>query len=201
MPDTIIDLIRHGEPLGGRLYRGHQIDHALSEKGWQQMWDAVGNYSEWQHIVTSPMKRCSEFAQQLAGKLSIPVTTEHDLREVGFGSWEGRSREQIMADNLKEYEDFYRDPVNCRPDGAEPIADFINRVDYSWDQIIKEFEGQHILVVAHAGVIRAIVAGVLHAEPVGMYHIKVDNAGMSRIIHGEHGSILHFHNTSIADMT
>ena len=37
MSDTVIDLIRHGEPVGGRRYRGH-IDDPLSERGWQQMW-------------------------------------------------------------------------------------------------------------------------------------------------------------------
>jgi len=35
--------MRHGEPVGGRAYRGHSIDDPLSEKGWQQMWDAVGD--------------------------------------------------------------------------------------------------------------------------------------------------------------
>ncbi len=194
MPDTIIDLIRHGEPVGGRLYRGHQIDHALSEKGWQQMWNAVDDCSDWQYIITSPMKRCSEFAQELAERNSIPVTIENNLKEVGFGSWEGRSREQIMADNLKEYEDFYRDPVNCRPSGAEPLADFIKRVSSCWDKIINEHAGQHILLVVHAGVIRAIIAHILHAEAIGMYHIKVDNAGVSRIINNAHGSVLQFHN-------
>lgn len=201
MPEIIIDLIRHGEPIGGRLYRGHQIDHALSEKGWQQMWGAVGDFSDWQHIITSPMQRCAEFAQKLAEKISVPVTTEDNLKEVGFGSWEGLSREQLMTDNLKEYEDFYHDPVNCRPSGAEPLADFIERVSSCWDKVIKEYTGQHILIVAHAGVIRAIIAYVLNAEATGMYHIKVDNAGISRIINSAHGSVLQFHNTSLANMT
>ena len=39
--ETIIDLIRHGEPEGGRAFRGHSIDDPLSEKGWQQMWDVL----------------------------------------------------------------------------------------------------------------------------------------------------------------
>jgi len=30
---TTIDLLRHGEPVGGKRYRG-QIDDPLSEKGW-----------------------------------------------------------------------------------------------------------------------------------------------------------------------
>ena len=37
---TTIDLLRHGEPVGGRMLRG-ATDHPLSETGWQQMTDAV----------------------------------------------------------------------------------------------------------------------------------------------------------------
>jgi broad specificity phosphatase PhoE len=36
-------------------------------------------------------------------------------------------------------------------------------------------------VGAHVGVIRAIVAHVLAAPPLAMYHIKVNNAGRVRI--------------------
>ena len=44
MPDTIVDLIRHGEPAGGQRYRGHRVDDPLTEKGWSQMWNSVGEY-------------------------------------------------------------------------------------------------------------------------------------------------------------
>ena len=36
---TTIDLLRHGEPVGGRMLRG-STDHPLSETGWQQVTDA-----------------------------------------------------------------------------------------------------------------------------------------------------------------
>jgi broad specificity phosphatase PhoE len=36
-----LDLLRHGEPEGGRLYRGNLLDNPLSEKGWQQMQASV----------------------------------------------------------------------------------------------------------------------------------------------------------------
>lgn len=188
MSDTIIDLIRHGEPVGGRLYRGNQVDDPLSETGWQQMWNAAGDFSGWQHIVTSPMKRCSEFAQKLSEKNFIPVTTEDTLKEVGFGTWEGRSREQIMEDNLKEYEDFYRDPINCRPLDSEPIHDFINRVSSTYDEIVKNHLGKHTLIVAHAGVIRAIIVHLLKAEPASMYRIQLDNAKITRVKHNRYGA-------------
>ena len=43
--ETIIDLLRHGEPLGGSRYRGNRIDDPLTEKGWRQMWRGIGSAS------------------------------------------------------------------------------------------------------------------------------------------------------------
>ena len=37
---TTFDLLRHGEPVGGRMLRG-RTDHPLSERGWQQVTEAV----------------------------------------------------------------------------------------------------------------------------------------------------------------
>ena len=82
--ETQIDLLRHGEPVGGQRYRG-QRDDALSEKGWQQMWRTVEGMSEWQQIVTSPLQRCSSFAHALGERLSLPVHEETRFKEVGFG--------------------------------------------------------------------------------------------------------------------
>lgn len=200
MAETLIDLIRHGEPVGGRAYRGHHIDDPLSEKGWQQMWSAVDNLAPWQQIISSPMQRCQAFAQELADKHSIPISIENDFREVGFGRWEGMSPDEVRAQYPQEYSDFYRDPVNLRPANAEPLDDFIQRVQDTYQRVIQQYIGQHLLIVAHAGVNRAIIAQALHCAPVGLYRIKVNNAGMSRLKHDQHGSHLLYHNCKLANM-
>lgn len=189
MNQTIIDLIRHGEPLGGSLYRGHSIDDPLSETGWQQMWQAIGDYNQWQQIISSPLLRCSHFAEQLAEKNNIPLQIEADFKEVGFGSWEGLTREQVKQKNLQEYVDFYNDPVNKRPAGCEDLKLFIQRVISSYNTIVEKFKGQHVLVIAHAGVIRAILAHIVSAPPKGLYNFKISNAGISRI-HAEMNEIV-----------
>jgi len=199
--ETIIDLIRHGEPEGGRAYRGHSIDDPLSEKGWQQMWDAVGDSAPWQQIVTSPLERCQAFAEALMDVYKIPCATEDDFKEVGFGSWEGKTPAEIKSTNLTEYEKFYLDPVNSRPAGAEPLDEFISRVTNAYTRNIEKYKGQHILIVAHAGVIRAIIANALHAAPIGLYRIKVNNAGISRIKHDRSGDHLLYHNVQLIDIT
>jgi probable phosphoglycerate mutase len=200
MPETIIDLIRHGEPVGGRAYRGHSIDDPLSENGWQQMWNAIGDEAPWDHIITSPLQRCQAFAEAILEKHGIPFSIDENLKEVGFGSWEGRTPVEIKAENLKEYQDFYNDPVNKRPQGAEPLQDFIQRVTITFNKILNKHRGKHILVVAHAGVNRAIIANALHTAPLGLYRINVKNAGMSRLKHNELGTHLLYHNVQLADM-
>lgn len=201
IPETIIDLIRHGEPEGGRAFRGHSIDDPLSEKGWQQMWDAVGEDAPWDQIITSPLERCQAFAEALMDVYKIPCETEGDFKEVGFGSWEDRTPEQIKDNNLQEYKDFYIDPVNKRPQGAENLDTFIKRVTKSYKKTIEKHQGKHILIVAHAGVNRAIIANALHTAPIGLYRIKVNNAGISRLKHDHLGDHLLYHNVQLADIT
>lgn len=194
MNDTLIDLIRHGEPRGGRAYRGHGIDDPLSEKGWAQMWNAVDGHHDWDAIVSSPLRRCRDFAEALGERHHLPVEVEHDLREVGFGRWEGLTPEQVEAAYPEEYRAFHADPVHARPAGAEDLKAFIGRVTTTYRAIVERHAGQRILIVSHAGVMRAIIAHVLHAEPVGLYRIKVANAGISRIRHGRLGAVLELHN-------
>lgn len=183
----LIDFLRHGEPVGGRAYRGNRIDDPLSELGWRQMWQAVPAELPWQQIVTSPLARCREFASTLAEKHDLPVTIEEDFREVGFGEWEGRTPDEIIADNADEYEAFYRDPVNCRPAGAEPLDEFVTRVTRCFEQLLHPGPAGHTLVVTHAGVIRAVVSHVLETPPAAMYRIKIENARITRISSGPRG--------------
>lgn len=201
MSDTIIDFIRHGQPEGGSVYRGHGVDDPLSELGWSQMWQAVGEKGSWQQIISSPMQRCREFAKALADKHTIPLVIDDRFKEVGFGSWEGRNRAEIKQKNQAEYDAFYHDPINCRPVGAEPVNDFLQRIGAAYADVLKNYPAKHCLVVAHAGVIRAVVTHVTHAAPIGLYRIQVKNAGISRIRHGQYGSMLEFHNSSLPATT
>jgi alpha-ribazole phosphatase/probable phosphoglycerate mutase len=158
---TYIDVIRHGEPVGGRRYRGYSVDDPLTEKGWKQMRAAVPEKPLWTHIVTSPLKRCMDFSQELAEDLHIPYRVEDNLKEIGFGDWERKTPDEILAKDPLALEHFYRDPVNNRPHGAEPLDSFSLRVWQTYQNILTENKDQHVLIVAHAGVARAITANIL----------------------------------------
>lgn len=194
MTTTLLDYLRHGQPTGGSRYRGNGVDDPLSELGWRQMRDTTAGIDGWNRIVSSPMRRCMAFADWLAKQRGLPLSVEQDLREVGFGSWEGVARRDLKEGRRGEYEAFYADPVNNRPPGAEPLAAFGARVGAVFDRLIHAYPGEHLLVVAHAGVIRATLGHVTQSPPIAWYRTEVDNAGLSRFSHDALGAKLVTHN-------
>lgn len=198
---TVVDLIRHGEPVGGHIYRGHTIDDPLSEKGWAQMRAAVEGIAGWDVIVSSPLLRCRAFAEELAARLSIPLEIEAQFKEVGFGMREGLTPDEVIATRGSEYVSFYSDPVSMRPEGAEDLDAFIARVSNAYDALIARYAGKCVLVVSHAGVMRAVIAHVLGAPPAAMYCIQINNAGGARIQHAAHGPRLQMLNALLGDVS
>lgn len=180
MTGTVIDFIRHGEPEGGRRFRGHGVDDPLNEKGWAQMWAAVADAPPWTQIISSPLQRCRQFAEALGERYDIAVTIDDRFKEVGFGEWEGKTPALIQQEDVGAYAAFYRDPLRNRPAGAESWDQFAVRVSMALDDLNKNFSGQQVLVVTHAGVIRAVAAKVLDASARAAYRIGVDNASLSR---------------------
>lgn len=176
---TQIDVIRHGEPVGGRRYRGHGVNDPLTEKGWQQMWGAVADCSDWQHIASSPLSRCLDFAQQLSKKLKIGYSVDDRLKEVGFGTWEGLTPDEIIANDIDALKQFYKDPIRNRPEGAEPLASFSSRVWDAYEDISRKHVNEKVLIVGHAGVIRAITANILGMDLNHVYsNLKIEYGGI-----------------------
>lgn len=199
---TTVDLIRHGLPEGGRRYRG-QTDDPLSEIGWQQMRAAVAAATPWSGVVSSPLQRCRAFAEELAAARGLPLQVEPEFREIGFGDWEGVSPEVIdhRAPGLRDA--FHRDPIGNRPPGAEPLADFRGRVRLAWERLLSGHGGEHLLLVGHSGLIRALVAEAMAMPDEALFRLAVPYAGMTRLtIHELDGVIwpqLVFHNAPLGE--
>lgn len=189
--------MRHGEPVGGRRYRG-QIDDPLSEKGWAQMHDAVGEAAPWSRIVSSPLLRCRAFAETMANRYGLPLVLDERLMEVGFGVWEGKSAAEIDQDAPGALARFKADPVNARPQGAESLTDFHARVAAGLDDLLVQHAAQHVLLVGHAGVMRMALAWALHIPLGHAYRIEVTPASITRLRIDDGRISLIFHGSSLA---
>ncbi len=199
--ETVVDLLRHGEPVGGNRLRGSQ-DDPLSEEGWQQMRDAVAAYSQWHSITSSPLLRCREFAESLSQSLQKPLAINNDFREIGFGEWEGMTTKELMARDPKALQRYWQDPDRYAPKGAEGLTDFIARIHGAWDQLLAQQQGSHSLLVCHGGVIRAILLAVLGMPAKNIWNFDVPYANVSRVVYhrfadGSSAAQLRFHQARV----
>ena len=190
-----IDLLRHGEPRGGDRFRG-ALDDPLSDTGWQQMRSAVDGAAPWEVIVTSPLRRCAEFAAELAQQHELPLETEPDLRELAFGEWEGRAYSELRESDPDALQAFFRDPLNNTPPGGESLHACRDRVHAAWNAVIERHHGRHLLLVSHGAVMRIIYSRLLKMPEEALFRIEVPYACLTRVRRHPDGDRLVFHDGS-----
>ena len=166
------------------------------------MRSAVANHSPWDAIVSSSLCRCADFAKELAEQQQIPMILDERLMELGFGEWEGKTAKQLMEEDPENLTRFWSDPVNNVPPGAETLTQFRERIVEGWQAAIQRHQGQHILMVGHAGMMRMIIREILDMPIDKMFRLQVPNAGITRISidHFQEGELphLHFHAGSLS---
>lgn len=179
-----MDLLRHGETAASEIFRG-QVEDPLSDNGWSQMHNAVSG-GRWDLIITSPLGRCLEFAQQLGTNTETEVITDKRIAEYDFGDWDGERYDLVMEQDAQSVEQFFSDPFNFTPPNAESFASFHDRVVAAWQEVIEHRRESSTLLVTHGGVIMSILADIM-----GMHRIHgridVGYASLSRIRLGAEG--------------
>lgn len=167
-------LMRHGEPVGGERIRG-RVDDPLSDTGWQQMQQSAERLRV-DRVVSSPLLRCQAFAQAWSAAQGLPLEVDADLQEMGMGSWEGLTRADIFADDPQGYWRFQADPVGCMPPGGETLQAAAVRAGRVLTRLQALPEGQQVLVVAHSGIMRLMVAQALALPFESAMRIKLPYA-------------------------
>jgi alpha-ribazole phosphatase/probable phosphoglycerate mutase len=180
VPHTIIDLIRHGETISGQCYLG-STDSILSDKGWQQMRGAALGYAPWDTIISSPLKRCREYAEELSANNNIPLTIDPKIQEIHFGDFEGKTAKDLLQQNPEAIKRFWDDPIKNTPPNAEAYPIFKQRILTAWQAILIKVVNKHTCVIAHAGVIRTIVQSVLGMPDTNLFRLDIKHGGITRI--------------------
>ncbi|WP_457642261.1 histidine phosphatase family protein [Persephonella sp.] len=151
-------------------------------------------------IVSSTLRRAKQTARICAQVLGLSQQENPCFNEFNFGQWEGRRIEDLKMDSQHEF--FLRNPILASkrgiPPGGENFLDFLVRVYQGINFIIDL--NKPILLVTHAGVIRAvrfvdlIVSGVQVKEAdfffEGESFIKIPHAPMRLGEQGEFESVL-----------
>jgi broad specificity phosphatase PhoE len=156
---------------------------ALSELGRDQM-RRVRRAIETNHgganfarVFSSPLVRASEGARIVAGDTTSLVTID-EFSEVHFGLFEGLTSDEIRERYPDEFARWNADrlaPSYTYPEG-ESRAGFVTRVERGLERMLVLWtpRDNDALLVAHRGVIRAIVRKLTRREPLvelGSIHI------------------------------
>lgn len=157
---VLLGFLRHGEVAGAaHVYRGRS-DASLTPRGWQQMHAALAGLPRWRAVVSSPARRCHDFARDVATAQLLDCTVDENWRELDFGGWENLSPLDAAARDAAAHADFVRDPRRCPPPGGETLDALDARVGAALARL-GEAARQPTLVITHAGAMRAVLAQVL----------------------------------------
>ncbi|WP_086932323.1 histidine phosphatase family protein [Agarilytica rhodophyticola] len=186
---TQLYILRHGECEGGNIFRG-STDVALLEKGMANMNSACKQSNVvWDVIVSSPLIRCHEFAKAKSQELSRPLVVDERLREMFFGSWEGKLMEDVWREQYDSITAWMKNPEAADPPNGEPLAEVFERVEVCYQQLLAAHRGKKILLVTHGGIVRALLTFLLGMPRSKIQAFDVPYASLSQVsvYHMEHG--------------
>jgi probable phosphoglycerate mutase len=181
MKQTLL-IIRHGETTWNREHRlpGQLPGVALTEEGRQQaarLAEALGVFPI-STVVSSPLERARETAQYLTFGRNLELQFESDLMDTNVGHWSG----QVFEDLLKSdpsWKAYLKDPT-VAPDGIETFPQVQQRVVAAverWRR--RENVGSYLAIVAHADVVKLLLAHYMRLDVKGAANLSIDNASVS----------------------
>ncbi len=151
----ILYLIRHGktEENTKGLYIGRNTDVPLAADE-LLCWPENIHFPE--QVFVSPMLRCRQTAQMLAGDANYTIIEE--FAEMDFGSFEGKGYEELKNDP------YYQKWIDSNgtigfPEG-ESQNEFVRRCMSGFEKMCRLIRNKEAMLVAHGGTLMAIMSSL-----------------------------------------
>ncbi len=152
-----IYFLRHGRPEHNECLRGI-TDFALTEEGFEQMAKSFAHIEDdLSLIISSPLRRCCNFAQHIADDQNIPLTIDSNWQEINFGDWDGQDRRILQKQYPKEMLTYWKNPWDNTPPNGESLDNFQKRLNNAFDKLLQSYEEKSILIVTHSAVMRMML--------------------------------------------
>jgi alpha-ribazole phosphatase len=171
-----IYLIRHTQTATDPGLCYGQSNIALADSFLNEMNDLHDKLPEFDDdctVFSSPLMRCL----QLAKTFSDTVTTDTRLQELDFGDWEGKRFDDIDADILQHWTNNF---VTAAPPNGETFEDLHQRAGSFWQDLLAT-NAKQVLVITHAGVIRALLAHALNLPLANSFQLRIDSGSVHKL--------------------
>jgi len=174
-------LLRHGETVGNvnGQYAG-VTDTPLTEKGKTQAVDAHLRFeqTEFDVVLSSPLARALDTARVVTDQKIIELD---GLMEMDFGKFEGMTYDEIKKSYPEEVKSWTETTKDYTfPDG-ENLRGFYHKVVEVYQNILRTYDVEKLLIVAHSGVIRSILAHEISESFDHYWKYSIDNCKVAII--------------------
>jgi len=124
---------------------------------------------------SSPLQRCTKLAEQLQ---LATLKTDARLMELDFGDWEMQAWEAIPRQQLNAWSSTY---IDTPPPNGESFLALQQRVTEFVDQLQSQYQGNSILIITHAGVIRSLLGQVLNLPLSEVFKFQLDYGSVTQL--------------------
>lgn len=143
-------------------------------------------------IVSSPLQRCFRLAEFIRGAENTPIPTDDRLREMNFGDWEMQPWSAIDEFVINAW---MRDYVNIRAANGENFREVVQRSVHVFTEYAEDTSSpDSVVIVAHSGVIRGILAHHLEMPLHKAFSLEIAYGSISAISYTPHYSSVLFVN-------
>lgn len=113
-------------------------------------------------VISSDLRRAMETATIIAARHRIAVETSAALREINFGTWEGRDLRDLWLEDPAAAGAWEQDVRLTPRDFGESVSDLERRVAAFWLQSLPLPARGEIAIVGHGGSLAALRALISH---------------------------------------
>ena len=193
-------LLRHAQSAWNRerRYQGW-TDSALTDLGRSQA-EAAGKALAAEPLVAvyaSTLTRARDTAAAIAAPHGLPVHEDADFREMAFGTWEGRTLDEVRAEDPESYRVWAETPELFTAPGGETLADVRIRVLAALDRLRAAHEGKSVCLVAHGLSARVLILEALGLPLARVWAIHLASTGISELEFRPDWTALHRMNTLV----
>jgi probable phosphoglycerate mutase len=168
--------LRHGQTACSRdnVFCGSGLDPELTPEGVEMAQAFADAYraASWNGVYSSPSRRAITTAQPLCQAAGLTMNVREELKEIGYGQWEGQTTERVERDCHDDYLRWLADPAWFAPTGGERADAIAHRGLRVIGEIMRGHSDGQVLVVSHKATIRIILC-VLLGMDVGRFRHRL----------------------------
>jgi broad specificity phosphatase PhoE len=129
-------------------------------------------------IYTSELRRAWKTADVIGKELGIQPVRIRELNEMDYGKWELKHKDDIKRESPELWEQRKRLKWKFRFPGGESPDQFGERVFSVLSKIIREHQGETVLLVVHGALMKVSYSTFLNLEVGAIKDVSIDPLGM-----------------------